>query len=798
MFLLAGTIGLLAVVLPIAASAAVLLLFPDWRWDHEPFHSVVEAVGGFAIVTLAILLLFMPERDGGSSWRTFSACGLIGMGILDVFHACVGPGNSFVWLHSVAGLAGGIFLAMVWLPDRFVSVQTNRRLPLATAGTAVSLGILSIVEPGLIPAMLHEGAFTFSAKAINFLAGAGFLIGASRFVTRYLTRKGTDDALFGGLCLFFAAAGLTFQMSKLWDAPWWLWHAFRLVACMVALGYVFVLYWRSRREIEQMNRALGARVAERTAEAEAARLDLEQTVAATSPLCVIGLDYSIRRANQPLSDLLQMPREQIEGRRCTDILGGPYCDTSKCPLQCVSSGQEFESFEVTHHRGDNAEFTCLVRPQAFRDVGGEVVGVVESFTDITDLQRAERELALRNEIAEVFLTVADDEMYGDVLQIVLRAMDSKYGVFGYIDENGAFVVPTMTRDIWEQCQVADKRLVFPRETWGDSTWPVAIREKRTICQNELSVKTPPGHIPMDRHISLPIIHRGQAIGLFQVANRDTDYDEADIKLMEAIGAIVGPVLDARLQRDRQERARKRAEQELAAKAEELARSNAELEDFAYVASHDLQEPLRMVGSYMGLLERRYKGTLDNDANEFIDFAIDGATRMQTLIEDLLAYSRVTIRGKAFEPVDSNGVVDEVLQNLEVTITEHNAVVTRDELPAVSADRTQLVQLVQNLVGNAIKFHGEEPPHVHVAARKPEKEWVFSVQDNGIGIDPKYQDRVFKVFKRLHTRDEYPGTGIGLAVCKRIVDRHGGRIWLESEPGKGTTFYFTLPEKRVSA
>jgi light-regulated signal transduction histidine kinase (bacteriophytochrome) len=356
----------------------------------------------------------------------------------------------------------------------------------------------------------------------------------------------------------------------------------------------------------------------------------------------------------------------------------------------------------------------------------------------------------------------------------------------------------MTRDIWEQCRVAGKDVVFPRERWGDSTWCRAIREKRTICQNEPSVKTPPGHIPMRRHISLPVIHRGRVIGLFQVANKDSDYDEADTQLMEVIGAIVAPVLDARLQRDRQERARQRAERELANKAEELARSNADLEQFAYVASHDLQEPLRMVAGYVGLLARRYRDKLDRDANEFIEFAVDGARRMQQLIDDLLLYSRVGRGGKAFEPVDSNIVVDEAVKNLEATISEHNGVVTRDELPTVRADRTQLAQLFQNLVSNAVKFHGQEPPRVHVRAVRSGDDWVFSVQDNGIGIDRKYRDRIFKIFQRLHTREEYPGTGIGLAVCQRIVDRHGGRIWFESEPGKGSTFCFTLPAKGACA
>jgi len=237
----------------------------------------------------------------------------------------------------------------------------------------------------------------------------------------------------------------------------------------------------------------------------------------------------------------------------------------------------------------------------------------------------------------------------------------------------------------------------------------------------------------------------------------------------------------------------RRESLVAERTSELARSNAELEQFAYAASHDLQEPLRMVASYVGLLGKRYRGRLDQDADDFIEFAVDGAKRMQELIEDLLAYSRVGTRAKAFKPTDCNRVVDEVIQNLRVLITEQAALVTRDELPRVNADHTQLVQLMQNLVGNAIKFRREEPPCVHVTAEKQGPQWLFSVEDNGIGIDPKYNDRVFAIFQRLHTRKEYPGTGIGLAICRRIVERHGGRIWFESKPGNGTIFRFTLSE-----
>jgi len=240
--------------------------------------------------------------------------------------------------------------------------------------------------------------------------------------------------------------------------------------------------------------------------------------------------------------------------------------------------------------------------------------------------------------------------------------------------------------------------------------------------------------------------------------------------------------------------RKRAQAVLRAAYDELARSNAELQQFAYVASHDLQEPLRMVASYTQLLEKRYGDRLDQDAREFMDFIVDGATRMKQLIEDLLAYSRVGTRGKELRPVQSQAALDKALVNLRAAIESAGASIAQDALPEVNADDTQLVQLFQNLVGNAIKFRKkDEPPRIHVGAEDAGNEWRFCVADNGIGIEPQYFERIFMVFQRLHTRDEYAGTGIGLAICKKVVDRHGGRIWVESARGKGSKFYFTLPK-----
>jgi light-regulated signal transduction histidine kinase (bacteriophytochrome) len=240
--------------------------------------------------------------------------------------------------------------------------------------------------------------------------------------------------------------------------------------------------------------------------------------------------------------------------------------------------------------------------------------------------------------------------------------------------------------------------------------------------------------------------------------------------------------------------RKKSEAHVAKTAEGLKRSNDQLEQFAYVASHDLQEPLRMVASYTQLLAKRYQGRLDSDADEFIAYAVDGCNRMKGLIRDLLNYSHAGTDSKVLREISGETALKEALKNLRVAIEESGAIVTHDCLPAITTDDTQLVQVLQNLIGNAIKYRGAAVPLVHVSATKTSgKEWIFSVRDNGLGIAPQYLEKIFIIFQRLHGQQEFSGTGIGLAICKKIVERLGGRIWVESQPEKGSTFFFSLPE-----
>ncbi|MBM0104680.1 GAF domain-containing protein [Steroidobacter sp. S1-65] len=280
----------------------------------------------------------------------------------------------------------------------------------------------------------------------------------------------------------------------------------------------------------------------------------------------------------------------------------------------------------------------------------------------------------------------------------------------------------------------------------------------------------------------PVLVQGKVVAVLEFfSHRVEEPDDELLNVMANVGTQLGQVVE-----------RARAQEEIARNAEDLARSNAELEQFAYVASHDLQEPLRMVASFTQLLARRYRGQLDSEADEYIGYAVDGAQRMQTLILDLLSYARLSTKGQSPQPINTATVCEAALAQLKQSIKERNAVITVEQLPTVVGYATQLTQLFQNLIGNALKYCNRQQPEVHVSAQATPDHWIFSVRDNGIGIEPQYFERIFQMFKRLHTREQYSGTGIGLALCKKIVARHRGQIWVESQPGKGSNFLFTIP------
>lgn len=318
---------------------------------------------------------------------------------------------------------------------------------------------------------------------------------------------------------------------------------------------------------------------------------------------------------------------------------------------------------------------------------------------------------------------------------------------------------------------------------GKPAWIRDVREDPSFRRQSLAAD-----LDVRGAFGFPVVVQGQVAAVLEFFSHSVEEPDNELlSVMSNVGAQLGQVLE-----------RTRAQQEIARNAEDLARSNAELEQFAYVASHDLQEPLRMIGSYTQLLARRYKGKLDDDADEFIRYAVDGAQRMQTLILDLLSYARLSTKGQSPQQIDAASVCEAALAQLRQSIQDKNAVVTVDPLPKVLGYGTQLTQLFQNLISNALKYCNRQRPEIHVSATAAADHWVFSVRDNGIGIEPQYFERIFQMFKRLHTREQYSGTGIGLALCKKIVARHRGQIWVESQPGLGSNFHFTIPRAEGAA
>jgi len=358
---------------------------------------------------------------------------------------------------------------------------------------------------------------------------------------------------------------------------------------------------------------------------------------------------------------------------------------------------------------------------------------------------------------------------------------------------------------------SDERLNLALMSSGVGTWSWNVVENSLIWDDYihplfgLKPKTFPGRFEDLLHLVHPDDRDHMKVVVAETLEQDSPYDteyrvlwpDGTVRVLAARGKVVfrdaagKPVRMTGVCWDITDE--RRAEEQLRTLLAELERSNKELEQFAYVASHDLQEPLRMVSSYTQLLELEYRDKLGDEAREYIGYAVDGARRMQRLINDLLEFSRVGTRGTRLEPVDTNVVLGTVRANLSIAIEDASAMVTNEELPTVMADATQLGQLLQNLIANAIKFRGAQPPRVFVGACERGGEWVFTVRDNGIGIEPQYFDRIFAIFQRLHVAADYPGTGIGLAVCKRIAERHGGRIWVESDPGNGAAFSFSIPK-----
>jgi signal transduction histidine kinase len=544
--------------------------------------------------------------------------------------------------------------------------------------------------------------------------------------------------------------------------------------------------------------------------------------------------YTIVAATDIYLNNTASTREQLLGRGLFEILPGirQYSNAItdlRASLHRVLMNRTRDSMPIQKYEVSRLESEGEISEERYWSpvnspvVGedGEVEYIIHRVEDVTDYVRikeaesAQRELTrnllqretearfraeLLNRIGPVLVSELDtDRLVQKVTDLATQLTGAEFGALFHnviSDQGEAYTLYALSgaaRELFDKCSIPPNTAVFGPNFRGESVVRSDdITQDPRYAKNAPYYGMPAGHLPVKSYLAAPVMSRSGEVlgGLFFGHSSAAKFTKQDEALVVGIAAQAAVAMDNARLFDQVRRERIRAEEANTA----LRRANADLEQFAYSASHDLREPLRMVTVYTDLLKKKYGQKLGADADLYIGYAVEGAQRMEHLIKDLLAYTQVSsVSEESITLVDAAESLESALSSLRGAIEESKALITHDSLPRVRMHGVHLEQLFQNLIGNAIKYRSREQPQISVRAERRDREWQFAVQDNGIGIDPQYRDQIFGIFKRLHSSAEYPGTGIGLAICQKIVQRYGGRIWLESELGKGATFFFTIPE-----
>ncbi len=451
-------------------------------------------------------------------------------------------------------------------------------------------------------------------------------------------------------------------------------------------------------------------------------------------------------------------------------------------------------FKIVLNNGSIRILTALAEVTHQHNDGNtkQIMGI---YQDVTEIKLAEQEIltgknvieAINNVFQESFTSESENDVVMKCLEVAENLTGSEFGFLGEINKKGRLDDRALSPPGWARCET-ENAIELLKDMEIVSYWGRTIKESKSQLVNDPNSDPdkkglPDGHPPINNFLGVPLKKGAKTIGMIALANKKGGYTNQDKKNVETLSVAFVEVL-----------MRKKAELEIIKNMKRLAQSNKELEQFAYITSHDLREPLRMITSFLQLLQRRYQDQLDKDANEFIEFAVDGAKRLDNMTNDLLSYSRITSKKRQVELVNFEEVLKEALQNLKIPIEETNAVITHEPLPTIKGNAKLKVQLFQNIIGNALKYRSQKTPQIHISAKKKNDHYVFSIKDNGIGMSKDHLTKIFTIFQRLHTHEEYEGTGIGLAIAQKIVHQQGGIIWAESELGKGSTFYFTIPTK----
>ncbi|MCX9010720.1 MAG: PAS domain S-box protein [Candidatus Methanoperedens sp.] len=706
------------------------------------------------------------------SMRSYLASGSLGILMLGCGTLAFGSGSLFAgWLigapdganisvtiFNIGALAGSIFhlmsavLTSTKANPELASKPRKRKVILAYLGVLIFIILITTASlKGIIPPFFIQWVGpTYLRQVVLGTAVALFATSALLFIRLY-SRLKEDFLYWYALGLILIATGLlaVFIPSNVGSPIGWAGRSAQYLGGIYFLIAILTTIRRARTRGIPLERA----IANFFREPEANFRVLIETV--NDAIVSFDNEGRILLWNPAAERIFGYSRDEAVGMSFIDlIIPDRYADSLRKEIETFTiTGKSTligRTTEIEAKRKDGKEFPVEFSTSARKIADGWIYTSI--IRDITERKQAEEALRKERDRAQMYLDIAG------VMIVVINA-DKK--------------VALVNKKCCEILGYEEREIVG--KNWFDNFIPERIKAEVEATFEKLMAGMN-GSVKLVENTVLTRSGEERMIAWHNTVIRDK------------AGNITGTLSSGE---DITER--KLAEKELARHAKELARSNAELEQFIYIASHDLQEPLRMISIFTQLLERRYKGRLDKDADEFLDYIVDGAKHMQQMIEDLLAYSRIGTRGKPLEPTDFEAVLNQAVANLKEDIEENEAVVTRDPLPTVMADASQIVELLQHLISNAIKFRKEEPPRILVSAQRKGGEWVFSVRDNGIGISPEFMRRLFKIFQREYVA-KYPGTGVGLAICRRIVERHGGRIWAESELGKGSTFYFTIPER----
>jgi PAS domain S-box-containing protein len=526
--------------------------------------------------------------------------------------------------------------------------------------------------------------------------------------------------------------------------------------------------------------------AERARVEEQLRLLSSAVEAAANGIALTDRQGKILWINPAFTRLTGYSLQEAVGQNPRVLKSGKHPPEFYANMWATIARGEPWSGELVNRRKDGSFYTEQMTIAPVRAGGAGVTHFVAIKQDVTARKRAEDRTRLMAEtVGQLLKSDAPQRIANELCEKVMDYLDCQLFFNFLVDEQPGRLRLNACAGVSEEQAAKVQSLEFGVGVSGC----VARDQCRIVAEDVLSTPDPRTEliksVGLQAYACHPLMAEGKLIGTLSFGTKKrARFTDDELSLMKDVADHVAIALQ-----------RQSAQAALRQSTLELERSNQELQQFAYVASHDLQEPLRAVAGYLGLIDERFRDKLDDKGRHYMAGALEGAERMHTLINDLLDLSRVGTRGGEFQSADLNAVLDIALKNLSVTVQQANAVVTRSPLPTLAVDANQIVMLFQNLMGNAVKFHGGRPPEIDVSARWQAGHWVFAVRDNGIGIEPQYYEQIFQIFRRLHTRKQYPGTGIGLAVCKKIVERHGGRIWVQSQPGLGSTFLFTLPDQK---